>query len=89
MLEIAVFSSLPQKSESITSSIFKIVWQNFARLLPNYSALFSANFVQIGWDLAIYFITKRVQGCSVFLGHAVFVESLRYQKLETAWPYGH
>jgi len=29
----------------LTPLIFKIFWQNFARLLPNYSALFCTNFV--------------------------------------------
>jgi len=42
--------SLSKIPQLITLSIFKVFWQNFARLLSNYSELFHVNFVKIGSD---------------------------------------
>jgi len=63
-LEIVIFSTKNLtlgKSASFHSFFDKICT---VQLLTNYSAVFPANFVQIGWDLAI--LSSNAWGCSFF-----------------------
>jgi len=55
---------VPKIQQLITVSISKFFWRNFARLLPNYSPLFPANSILIGWDLAI--LSRTVYKIAVF-----------------------